>query len=356
MSKDVFPCLVPAGQEKSAISSPIPGTFPEDSTPGEIVAHSGPKSRRNGGIAVRALPRVDGEKAHAVALVSHANVWLAGLVGPEPTGPPADGASCKFISKTTFVYVGGPGKADVVHSIDGWMRQLANRRVERLWFLTSPPGVVSSARGKATPERQLAGFVGGGNRWTIVGQGPGHVEAWTATWAVGDQNAPEQRIWKVTYRGEPVNGNFLQPKVDLAAASAELSQALVAIRDHAASDPHLKHWTETFDAALASGTSSAPMPAYYPDMLPEKGYSLASRRLLAMARGSNVFGGMGSWNDGDPSDPQLAARHEAVSQGLYVAMLAGISAAVNADLEGDARPKAAPPPAPGFWARLLLRG
>jgi hypothetical protein len=284
---------------------------------------------------------VDGEKAHAIALVTHANAWLAGRTGADSPGLPPDGPTSKFIGRLTFAYVSRPGKAESVHTVEAWMRDLRRRGIQRLWFLASSPTQIPSGHGKPTPERMLAGFVGGGNKWAIVATAPDHDEAWRATWGVGNREAPKDRIWSVTYSGEPLRQRFVTPALDVEAATRELVGALTAIRDHAASQPDLAGWTTTFDNALAKGRHPCPDPAYYPDMLPPNGFPLANRRLLAMASASNVFGGMGSWNDGGPADPQVADRHEAVSQRLYNALLVALATATNADLD---RGLSSPPP------------
>jgi hypothetical protein len=51
-----------------------------------------------------------------------------------------------------------------------------------------------------------------------------------------------------------------------------------------------------------------------------------------MAQMANVFGGMGSWNDGGVGDGAAADAYQAVSRELYAAMLEAFLASVNSDL------------------------
>ncbi|MBW3624663.1 MAG: hypothetical protein KY468_14755 [Armatimonadetes bacterium] len=51
-------------------------------------------------------------------------------------------------------------------------------------------------------------------------------------------------------------------------------------------------------------------------MLPEEGYSLLARQLLATATQAYVFGGMGSWND-IGFEGSLQREYEKVSADLY---------------------------------------
>lgn len=45
-----------------------------------------------------------------------------------------------------------------------------------------------------------AGFVGGGGRWVLeVALASGQIDIWAAQWDVENANAPDDRIWKVTY-------------------------------------------------------------------------------------------------------------------------------------------------------------
>lgn len=76
--------------------------------------------------------------------------------------------------------------------------------------------------------------------------------------------------------------------------------------------------------------SPSPEPPYHPDMLPQTGYSVEARQLLAMATRSWVFGGMGSWNDVGFGDPDVQAEYEEITSRLYGAVVDAIRAATKA--------------------------
>ncbi len=75
--------------------------------------------------------------------------------------------------------------------------------------------------------------------------------------------------------------------------------------------------------------SDRPVPPYFPDILPEEGYSLGARRLLASAMQSWVFGGMGSFNDLGYQDGETNDEYERIADSLYDSVSTAILAAVN---------------------------
>ena len=97
-----------------------------------------------------------------------------------------------------------------------------------------------------------------------------------------------------------------------------------------ASAHKLEPFAGWFEDALALGDSPSPDPPYHGDMLPQTGYPLEARQLLAMATRSWVFGGMGSWNDAGFSDEDVQAHYQEITKRLYRAVLDGIRTAANA--------------------------
>jgi hypothetical protein len=149
----------------------------------------------------------------------------------------------------------------------------------------------------------LAGFANAG-RWGLAATGGQQPEVWRASWAVGDRNAPERRIWSVHYQGAFVDQVALQ-RPDLRSAREQLTKALEAAREFAMQQD-LDTWPAWFERALTS--SDIP---YYPDMLPSA-YTSEARHLAAMAAQAWVFGGMGSWNDLGFGDRAVEAEYEEV--------------------------------------------
>src|SRR2546430_1039332 len=90
-------------------------------------------------------------------------------------------------------------------------------------------------------------------------------------------------------------------------------------------------FSEQFRKALTLLQSDQPVPPYHPDMLPEKGYTIDARRLLAAAAASWVFGGMGSFNDLGFRERGINREYHQVADRLFSAVLDAILSAVNSN-------------------------
>ena len=155
---------------------------------------------------------------------------------------------------------------------------------------------------------------------------------WVGAWTPTHRDDPEQRIWSVTYTSsEP--GRLPPPSMDLGSAREELAVALREIADFAGSDSALSSWCPTFHEAQRDLDRDDPRAPYHPDILPERGYQVRARQLLAGAVRGWVFGGMGSWNDVWVEHCAARARYERVTQRLYAAVTGALAAAVNRGLE-----------------------
>jgi hypothetical protein len=243
---------------------------------------------------------VNGELAHAIAVIAQGSVWLRGGGSlPDVAGEPA----FPFVREVRFT---GPG--DEQHDAGGWLTELRRNDVQRIWLLLEqrPPAPIGEWH-------QLAGFVGAGNWTLLAGNG-----VWRADWKVGWPDAPDRRIWRVTYRGsevEPIDA----PRPDLAKAEEGLRSILVDARDFCRVEDE-PGWADHFENALHADGASRPLPA---------GYGPDAQRLLELADRSWVFGGMGSFNDlGFQTDTANRA-YELVSATLYRRVLAACVAATN---------------------------
>jgi hypothetical protein len=146
---------------------------------------------------------------------------------------------------------------------------------------------------------------------------------------VGDANAPDRRIWRVTYGGREVPDDPQRPDVDRAAE--RLVAAVSAARDFA-HQQDLKPWPDVFAEALRQWTEPGLSPRYHPDLFPPGQFEERAVRLASMAQMANVFGGMGSWNDICIRDPVAADAFKALSRELFAAMLEAFLASVNSEL------------------------
>lgn len=265
---------------------------------------------------------VHGELAQLIAVAAHGSAWLAGRTGDAPPDLESANSTFQYVCSVRFELPGRLLRAPTVSSSAAeWLVEARRRGIGRL-ALATPPGRLT--------DRNLLAFAGTSPAAMVASSAKGPVERWSATWTVGNQDAPDRRIWDVAYRGER------DPKIGLAAsnvvqATDELTTALQRAAAFARAHD-LDHWAAIFEAALGLDHAGDPVPPYHPDMFPSTAFGRAPRRLLAMATRAWVFGGMGSWNDllFDGADVHA---YDAVSNELLAVVLAAFVAAVNGSLE-----------------------
>lgn len=264
---------------------------------------------------------VNGELAHALRLALHGSAWLADPSGPPPTLD--DGPTARYLQPVGFTLEGGP----VADGPAPWLGWLHDRGVLRIG-LVAPTSEARQVGGQPVEDHLLVAFAGAG-RWalTTVDAGGGGTLAWPARWSVGDREAADQRIWDVTYEGRSV-GAVRPLDRPLLAAAADLRTALEEIEAFARGRDDA-WWGDAFAEARARFTEAEPAFPYYPDVIPD-GLGLPRRRLAAVAAGSWVFGGMGSWNDQGFPDPEVRAEFDRVTGRLYRAVLDAFVAVVEA--------------------------
>lgn len=204
-----------------------------------------------------------------------------------------------------------------------WFQKLQRRRCTGLRLHCAP--MQQNQKLGEVEEHKLVGLVGGGPRWLIEPVYGDHSELWEGFDRVGDQNAPDKKIWQSAYIliGEAESA----PRVDadVRSASGALNDALRAIEPVARELPGAP-----FAAAFAAGRAALagadpePPPSFtrFTTLTPE------AIRLLQAAGRSWVFGAMGSWNDIVPA-PALKPRYEQASQALFAALKRATLAVAN---------------------------
>jgi hypothetical protein len=179
-----------------------------------------------------------------------------------------------------------------------------------------------------------AGFVGGGGTWMMeVMREDGRSEFWAARWDVWNQNAPERRIWRVTYgllreeRTQPYSGRRITD------VKTDFQKSLAAI--HAFSEREdCGGFTECFaDGLTALGDAGADI-GYHKDLAPAGQLSEEGRSLLKASMSAWVFGGMGSWNDmGFAGETQK--EYETVSESLFQVLNEAIEVAASSTVPNN---------------------
>jgi hypothetical protein len=268
---------------------------------------------------------MNGPIAQFVALTCHANAFLGGQRIPQffPTN-----STCKFcdwikffnISKTLL---GKVHQTEVAASPSAWFEQLK---------LQGALGVrlfVAAQNNPGIPDRMSAAFVGGGGSWSMeVTDQKGKAAVWLSKWEVWNQDAPERRIWRVSYSRISETQSRPASSSDLTDAVARLRAALGEI--YTFSQKHNCHgFTGCFAQAIETlDSQGSTLHGYHRDLAPEGCLPPLARCLLDACQTAWVFGGMGSWNDlGFDGADRVA--YDRVSERLLAALNEAIYAGAN---------------------------
>jgi hypothetical protein len=273
---------------------------------------------------------VHGELAQVIALAAHGSAWLGGITGGPPPRLENGNSTLQYVRRVRFeLRRSSFWPATSASDVGGWLEGARSREIDRFWLSIPEPGVVTTD-GHEVPDRMLVAFAGAG-QWFLVGTSRDQSrELWRASWAVGDEEAPDQRIWDVEYRGEPLTDSGSPLRPEISASAERLIGALEEIEVFAR-EQRLGDWADWFADARRLAAAEHPQPPYHPDMLPALGFARPARQLLAMATRVWVFGGMGSWND-LVFEAREEDEYNRLSAKLYAAVLGAFVAAVNADL------------------------
>ena len=237
---------------------------------------------------------MNGPIAQIVALTCYGNAFLSGQsVAPLSLS----NSTCQFCERVAFVtldtgFFGKTKEIEVAPDPGSWFAYLKGRGASGLRLSRAPQN------DPEIPDRMAAAFVGGGGTWTLEARLPGgRSEVWMARWEVGNQAAPDQRIWRVTY-GRIAQGRSKPPPVpDLPKAARELRESLEEVRDFSAAHKH-DGFMRCFENALdALKTEGRNQHGYHADLAPDGFLSQEAAALLDACQAAWVFGGMGSWND-----------------------------------------------------------
>jgi hypothetical protein len=177
----------------------------------------------------------------------------------------------------------------------------------------------TSLNGEIVPDHKLAGFVGGGGKRFIQTVFQKHSDFWQGKEEVTDKDAPNKKIWTVTY-GRTIAGQRTPTKqiYDIDSIKNKLKNTLTEISTFAKRE-NLTFWAEWFDAALNILDSPTP---YINDkdklIIPADKMDFKVVQLLAGSGKAWCFGGMGSWNDNSFGfDKEKDKLYEKLSAELY---------------------------------------
>lgn len=268
-----------------------------------------------------------GPIAQIVALTCHGNALLKGDTVP---GFFPGNSTCQFCERVTFVELRKPllvtlREIQVAKKPDEWFAYLKGRDARGIRLACQPQNDPQIS------DRMSAGFVGGGGTWSMEALFPNkRCEFWQARWEVWNQNAPERRVWRVTYGRVAETKSKPYASQNLEATEERLLKALREIS--AFSERHdCGGFTDSFSQGISSLTS-AERHGYYKDLSPPGLLPARASAVLDAAQSAWVFGGMGSWNDMGFNGAD-GKEYDRVSEQLFQALTEAICVAVNAALQ-----------------------
>jgi hypothetical protein len=178
-------------------------------------------------------------------------------------------------------------------------------------------------------DRMSAGFIGGGGRWLLTTTSGGSCDVWEAGWEVGNRDAADQRIWRVTYGLIEENSRTDFPRSQsLDVLHRSLRSSLEEILLFAERN-QLEGFAGCFRKGIACLSAKDPFElVFHKDLAPAGLLGLAAKQILAACQAAWVFGGMGSWNDmGFDGEEQVV--YERVSENLFSLLNECICAGTN---------------------------
>ncbi|CAG1016793.1 hypothetical protein ANAEL_05837 [Anaerolineales bacterium] len=261
---------------------------------------------------------MNGELAQIVSLVTHGNAYLNGENVDLSTN-----STFQYVSAVKFArYKSNQDKqgVEIASNVSDWFSFLRSIKATRLW------NIAFGWQRQDIPEHAADAFSGGVPR-AIQADLPRGFELWYPQWKTSGN---DKKPWLVEYRSLMFPNSHALPAQKLNGVKNQLRQAISQAQKFAnRSDVNENNWCAWFTKSLEILDSSSPIAPFHPDMLPDKGFSLEARQVLASAVQSYVFGGMGSWNDLGFEKPETQKEYEKITRKLYEAVKFSITMSSN---------------------------
>src|SRR5262245_28208512 len=117
---------------------------------------------------------------------------------------------------------------------------------------------------------------------------------WVARWEVSNRDAPDRKIWTVTYKQVGSFKEDAEVPPDITRSAAKLRDALHQIRAFAEARD-CGGFAETFRKAIACLDDQRSCSPYHRGLYVEGTIPPLAETVLLAAQTAWVFGGMGSW-------------------------------------------------------------
>lgn len=275
----------------------------------------------------REVLTMNGPLAQICALTCYGNAFLGGSQAPKYS---LTHSTCQFCDSVQFVEVkkdwfGKTQEVKVASDVDEWFSSLHKRSATGIRLLCRPQN------DPRITDRMSAGFVGGGGTWMMeVLLADGKSEFWAARWDVWNQNAPERKIWRVTYGRIATGVTQPDPMRRLEDVQEDFRTHLNAAHDFSARQD-CGGFTQCFAEALRALENPGADIGYHKDLFPPGQLANPAVGMLKASMAAWVFGGMGSWNDMAFEGP-AQKEYERVSENLFRAITEAIAVSASSSL------------------------
>ncbi|WP_345949270.1 hypothetical protein ABDD95_20705 [Mucilaginibacter sp. PAMB04274] len=270
---------------------------------------------------------MNGTTSQLLSLITYGNHFLR--TGQLTHDYYPDNTAFKFCNKTDFLYLsaasGGAAMEEVAATDPvAWFELIKKDGCRILKAYYHP----SKGNPDGTPDHQLAGFVGGGGTWLIEAIYPSWSDYWAPRWVVTHKDDPERRIWSVSYGRTISRSDTINFCPDIVPVHDTLYDVLIEIKAFAV-EHQLSNWANIFNNAIDLLNGSKPASNLFGGSVNENDYDQPALRLLYAAMSSDVFGGMGSWNDLGFEKPEENQRYGDLSYSLYGHMNRALLSSIN---------------------------
>src|SRR5436190_701715 len=185
-----------------------------------------------------------GPLVQMVALTCHGNAFLRGHAVPELL---RDNSAFQFCDSVKFLklrktLLGKTTEEVLAGNPNAWLEMLKAEAAVTI-------RLHHRARNETLPDRLLAGLAGGGPLWAIETTDKNSKTArWLSDWSVWNRDAPEQRIWRVSYVRAAAKG--VSTKAENLTGMTERLRAACTETEHFARAQNLPNFVGRFSCAL----------------------------------------------------------------------------------------------------------
>jgi len=265
-----------------------------------------------------------------IALTCHGNAFLQGKVIKKFF---PDNSTCVFDELVNFIEWipkedGSWEAKPIAPTPDDWFILLKKANAVGIQLARTPQDKTGNS------DRMDAGFIGGGGLWElVVSHTDGSKSVWRLKKEIGNEDHPDSKIWIKTY-GTLKNAEspeILRGKSDK--TRDKLLKCLEEIHQLSSKHKELEFYTKVFKCALGVLKENTTLPEcqkahYFRDLHPERGLDELHQSILLASQISDLFGGMGSWNDIWADDLDFK-EYTRTSDNLFLALNEGFIVAAN---------------------------